>query len=130
VNALNKTLLFLTARMRGAIVGAAFALGGLSVAGIPPAAGFIGKLELFRTASDDPALLVLLFLAGALSFLYVFQVYQYDFWRGERTGPASAWTQQAVVAGLALLVLAGGIWPEPLLALSQDAAEAIAGGGG
>jgi multicomponent Na+:H+ antiporter subunit D len=130
VNALNKTLLFLTARMRGAIVGAAFSLGGLSVAGIPPAAGFIGKLELFRTASDDPALLVLLFLAGALSFLYVFQVYQYDFWRGERTGPASAWTQQAVVAGLALLVLAGGIWPEPLLALSQDAAEAIAGGGG
>jgi multicomponent Na+:H+ antiporter subunit D len=130
VNALNKTLLFLTARMRGAIVGAAFMLGALSVAGVPPAAGFVGKLELFRTASDSPVLLALLFLGGALSFLYVFQVYQYDFWRGERSGPASAWTQQAVVAALGLLVLAAGIWPEPLLALSQDAAQALAGGGG
>jgi multicomponent Na+:H+ antiporter subunit D len=130
VNALNKTLLFLTARMRGAIVGAAFMLGALSVAGVPPAAGFVGKLELFRTASDSPVLLALLFLGGALSFLYVFQVCQYDFWRGERSGPASAWTQQAVVAALGLLVLAAGIWPEPLLALSQDAAQALAGGGG
>ena len=54
VNALNKTLLFLTAQMRGAIVGAAFAIGALSVAGVPPAAGFVGKLELFRAAADDP----------------------------------------------------------------------------
>ena len=50
VNALNKTLLFLTARMRGALVGARVRVGALSVAGIPPAAGFVGKLELFRAA--------------------------------------------------------------------------------
>ena len=29
---------------------------------------------------------------------------------------------------LALLVLATGVWPEPLLALSHDAAELLAGG--
>ena len=60
VNALNKTLLFLTAQMRGAIVGAAFAIGALSVAGVPPAAGFVGKLELFRATADDPELIALL----------------------------------------------------------------------
>jgi multicomponent Na+:H+ antiporter subunit D len=129
VNALNKTLLFLTAEMRGALVGAAFALGALSVAGVPPAAGFVGKLELFRAAAGDPVLLALLFLGGALSFVYAFQIYQYDFWRGERTGPRSAWPQQAVVAALALLVLAAGLWPEPLLALSHDAAAVLTGGG-
>jgi multicomponent Na+:H+ antiporter subunit D len=127
VNALNKTLLFLTVELRGAIVGAVFVLGALSVAGVPPAAGFIGKLELFRAAADDPAVLVLFFLGSALSFVYVFQIYQFDFWRGERKGAASAWPQQALVAVVALVVLAVGVWPEPLLALSQDAAQALAG---
>ena len=129
VNALNKTLLFLTAQMRGAIVGAAFAIGALSVAGVPPAAGFVGKLELFRATADDPELIALLVLGSALSFVYAFQTYQYDFWRGERTGRRSTLPQQGVVAALALLVLAAGVWPEPLLALSHDAAELLAGGG-
>jgi multicomponent Na+:H+ antiporter subunit D len=129
VNAFNKILLFLTTRMRGALVGAAFAVGALSVAGVPPAAGFVGKLELFRAAGDSAALIVLLLLGSALSFVYVFQVYQYDFWRGERTGPRSGRPQQAVVAVLALVVLAAGLWPEPLLTLSDDAAQALPGGG-
>jgi multicomponent Na+:H+ antiporter subunit D len=128
VNALNKTLLFLSTQIRGALVAAAFALGAMSVAGLPPAAGFVGKLELFRAAAGSVTLLVLLFLGGALSFVYAFQIYQYDFWRGERTGPRAGRPQQAVVAGLALLVLALGLWPEPLLALSHDAAAALAGG--
>jgi multicomponent Na+:H+ antiporter subunit D len=129
VNALNKTLLFLAARMRGALVGAAFAIGALSVVGMPPAAGFVGKLELFRAAADSPVLIALIFLGGALSFVYAFQVYQYDFWRGERAGPTRGWPQQVVVAALALLVLGAGLWPEPLLALSRDAAQALPGGG-
>jgi multicomponent Na+:H+ antiporter subunit D len=54
-------------------------------------------------------------------------VYQFDFWRSRRSGPPSALGQQAVVGVLALLVLAGGLWPEPLLALSRDAAAALTG---
>lgn len=127
MNAFNKTLLFLASRIRGALVGAAFAIGALSVAGVPPAAGFVGKLELFRAASDSWALLALFVLGSALSFVYAFQLYQYDFWRGERSGLPSPWPQQLVVAGLALLVLAAGVWPEPLLALSQDAAAVLTG---
>ena len=60
--------------MRGAIVGAAFAIGALSVAGVPPAAGFVGKLELFRATADDPELIALLVLGSALSFVYAFQI--------------------------------------------------------
>jgi multicomponent Na+:H+ antiporter subunit D len=125
VNALNKTLLFLTLRMGGALVATAFVIGALSVAGVPPAAGFVGKLELFHAVARDPVLIALFFLGGALSFVYVFQVYQYEFWRGERTGPRSGWPQQAVIGVLALVTLAAGLWPEPLLALSRDAAAVL-----
>jgi multicomponent Na+:H+ antiporter subunit D len=61
-----------------------------------------------------------------LSFVYVFQIYQFDFWRGQRTGTLSAWPSQALVAAVALVVLGLGLWPEPLLALSHDAAEVLA----
>ena len=72
-------------------------------------------------------MLALFLLGSALSFAYVFQIYQFDFWRGERTGTRSRWPQQALFAVLALVVLGLGLWPEPLLALSQDAAEVLAG---
>jgi multicomponent Na+:H+ antiporter subunit D len=129
VNALNKTLLFLSAQMRGAVVGAVFALGAFSVVGVPPAAGFIAKLELFRAAAGSPALITLFFLGSALSFVYAFQAYQHEFWRGSRRGAPSAPSEQAVVTALALLILAAGIWPEPLLSLSHDAAQALTAGG-
>lgn len=130
INALNKTLLFLTTRLRGALVGAVFAIGALSVAGIPPAAGFVGKLELFRATAGEPALLVLLVAGSALSFVYAFQVYQYDFWREEeREGPRPRVGQRLVLATLALAVLALGVWPEPLLGLSHAAAAVLGGGG-
>jgi multicomponent Na+:H+ antiporter subunit D len=122
--------MFLTVEMRGAIVGAAFALGALSVAGVPPAAGFVGKLELFRATAGDPAVLALFLLGSALSFVYVFQIYQFDFWRGERAGRPSGWPQQSLVAAVGLVVLAMGLWPEPLLALSHDAAELLSGAAG
>ena len=125
VNALNKTLLFLTLRMSGALVATAFVIGALSVAGVPPAAGFVGKLQLFHAVAGDPALIALFFLGGALSFVYVFQVYQYEFWRGERKEPRSGWPQQAVIGLLALVMLAAGLWPEPLLRLSGDAAAVL-----
>jgi multicomponent Na+:H+ antiporter subunit D len=131
VNALNKALLFLAAGLRGALVGGAFVVGALSVAGVPPAAGFVGKLAVFQTGveSGRPALLALLVAGGALSFVYMFQVYQHDFWRGGREGPASPVGLRLLTGVLALLVLAVGLWPEPLLALSRDAALALGGPG-
>lgn len=145
LNALSKALLFLSGALRGALVAAAFAVGALSLAGMPPAAGFLGKLQLFRTGVEEGsvALIVLLFCGGALSFVYAFQLYQHEFWRGSRvhagtdeaaigatvdTQQASPVAVRAVSVALALLVLALGIWPEPLLSLSADAAAVLHGG--
>jgi multicomponent Na+:H+ antiporter subunit D len=71
VNAMNKLVLFLTVGLRGWLVGAAFVLAAFSVAGVPPSAGFFGKVALFRTgvAAGNPTLLVLVILVGALSLL-------------------------------------------------------------
>ena len=126
-NALNKALLFLAVEVRGWLVGAAFAIGAFSVAGVPPTAGFFGKLELFRAgvADDSVALVALLFLGGALSFLYMFQIYQHDFWRGERRGPDSPAAVRGVAVAVAALVVALGLWPEPLLAAGREAAAVL-----
>jgi multicomponent Na+:H+ antiporter subunit D len=132
VNALNKTLLFLATGVRGALVAAAFVVGALSVAGVPPAAGFVGKLELFRTGivAGSVALVVLLVVGSALSLVYMFQVYQHRFWRADAPGGRSSpLPMRMLTATLALLVLLTGLWPEPLLALSGLAADALLAGG-
>jgi multicomponent Na+:H+ antiporter subunit D len=131
INSVNKTMLFLTMGVRGALVGAAFVLGALSVAGMPPAVGFLGKLALVHTGvvARSPALVALLVAGSALSFAYMFRTYQHEFWRGPRANTPSPWPLQLLPAMLALLVLAAGTWPDPLLALSRDAAAALSRGG-
>lgn len=128
-NALNKALLFLASDARGALVAPAFAIGALSVVGVPPTAGFFGKLELFRAgvADESAAIVALLVLGGALSFLYMFQIYQHDFWRGERE-PSAGPGAQLVTGALAAVVLAAGLWPEPLLAAGREVAAALEAG--
>ena len=131
VNALNKGLLFLTAGLRGPLVAGAFAVGALSVAGVPPAAGFVGKLVLFRTAvaAGSPALVVLLLVGSALSLLYMFQTYQRQFWRSGPAddAPVSPLPRRILVGSLAALVLVVGLWAEPLWRLSQLAAHSLGG---
>ncbi len=71
----------------------------------------------------------LIFLGGALSFIYMFQIYQHAYWRGERHGEEAAGTRLVAPAlGVAALVVALGVWPEPLLAVSQEAADALGRG--
>ncbi len=136
VNALNKALLFISSQIRGWLVGAAFAVGALSVAGLPPSAGFLGKLVLFQTGlqaqsvAGTVGLVALIFLGGALSFVYMLQIYQHDFWRGERSHGSSPAPMRALAAGLAVLILALGIWPEGLLVVSEEAAAVLIGGPG
>jgi multicomponent Na+:H+ antiporter subunit D len=130
VNALNKTLLFLSAEMRGRFVHAAFAVGALSVAGVPPSAGFFGKLALFRTGiAESSALLVaLIFLGGALSFVYMFQIYQRDFWETDAQDAAGPMGNRILVLAVAVLIVGIGVWPEPLQGISERAATALTGG--
>ena len=99
------------------------------MAGVPPAAGFFGKAALFEAGIEagSAATVVLLFVGGALTFVYLFQIYQHVYWRPQpeqRPSPAAA---RAVVAVLAAAVLLLGLWPEPLLALSEQAGDVLAG---
>jgi multicomponent Na+:H+ antiporter subunit D len=129
-------VVFLAAGLRGPLVGAAFAVGAFSIAGVPPAAGFVGKIAVFKAAIAEgsvltgAALVVLVFVGSALSFLYSFQVYQRRFLApqdGEKPGPLSA---RLPVVALAAILLLLGLWPEPLIYLSQAAAGALTGGSG
>ena len=137
INSLNKAVLFLAAGLHGPLVGAAFAVGAFSVAGVPPAAGFLGKLAIFQAgaALDPPAasvaLVALVFLGSALSFLYSFQVYQRRFLapKEEDPGKPSPAAARLLVGAVAFVVLLAGIWPESLLLLSERAAAVLFSGG-
>lgn len=124
LNALNKLLLFLTASLRGWIAGAAFAVGAFSVAGVPPAGGFFGKMAVFQAAIADHRywLVAIVFLGGALSFVYMFQIYGARFWTNAEADEATTREALVLVAVVALVVIAIGIFPEPLFQLSRDAA--------
>jgi multicomponent Na+:H+ antiporter subunit D len=135
LNALNKTLLFLSENLRGRLVGMAFVIGAFSVAGIPPTAGFLSKAALIKGAIDAKYawIVVLVVVGGFLSVFYMMQIYQRTFWipesEEEAHHPPSPLDRRMLVALLALLILAIGIWPQPLLALSDHAAAALTGGG-
>jgi multicomponent Na+:H+ antiporter subunit D len=140
VNSLNKALLFLVAGLRGPLVGAAFAVGAFSLMGMPPAVGFIGKIAVFKAGLAASGvvqvtiLVALIFLGSALSFVYALQIYQRAFLAKEPQGglwhKSSPWTTRALVVALAALVLAMGLWPEPLVVLGEEAATNLIESGG
>lgn len=129
INALNKTLLFLASGLRGWLVGAAFVIGAFSVAGIPPSIGFFGKAALFRAGAlrENLPIVVVVLLGGALSFIYMFQLYQQRFWAQPEPAEPSPAVQRALVLVLAGVIVALGVWPEPVLALSQQVAQLVEG---
>jgi len=127
INALNKTLLFLSASLRGWVAGAAFAVGAFSVAGVPPAGGFFGKMAVFQVGIDDakPLIVGLVFVGGALSFIYMFQLYRVRFWINDPADEATTRSALGLVVAMAVLIVALGVYPEPLLAISQQAASVL-----
>jgi multicomponent Na+:H+ antiporter subunit D len=133
VNSLNKALVFLAAQLRGPLVGAAFAVGAFSIAGVPPAVGFIGKIALFQTSIEAGgiveavALIALIFAGSALSFIYAFQIYQRVFLSGEdgNNRMPSLRSVRILAISLAAFVLAVGLWPEPLLVLGEESAALL-----
>ncbi|MEZ4532013.1 MAG: hypothetical protein R2855_13475 [Thermomicrobiales bacterium] len=82
------------------------------MAGVPPAGGFLGKAGLFRVAAEeDNRVVIALVVAGsALSFVYMFQIYQRRFWTPDAgdSGPRSGESDpvRAVVVVLAVITFA------------------------
>ena len=136
MNSMNKALVFLASGLRGPLAGAAFAVGAFSIAGVPPAVGFVGKLALFKASigvggvAGSAALIALIFFGSALSFLYSFQVYQRAYLKPERSekGKPSPTAARVLAITLAALVILAGLWPEPLLVLGEAAANVLTGG--
>jgi len=132
VNSLNKGVLFLTSSLHGAVAGTAFAIGAFSVAGIPPMAGFLGKMTIFQALAELPplrstVLIGLVVLGSAMSILYMFQAYQRRFLAQEgKAVLSSAWTDSIPALVLAVLLLFFGFWPEPLIQASEAAGAAVA----
>jgi multicomponent Na+:H+ antiporter subunit D len=132
VNSVNKTLLFLSENLRGWLVGFAFATGAFSVAGVPPAGGYLGKAGLFRVAAEENnwVVIALVVIGSVLSFVYMFQIYQRRFMTPDvaesaNTVPSPA-AVRAVVVVLAVITLLIGIWPEPVLWVSEQAGQSFA----
>lgn len=132
VNSLNKTMLFLAGNQVNRLGGIAFAIGGLSVAGIPIAAGFWGKVALLQSGlAVEGAWVQIVLVAtivggGLLSIVYMFQAYARTYWRLSSEPQAEKQrVQTTIVIVAAMISLIVGVWPEPLLALSHQAAAVL-----
>jgi len=93
----------------------------ISLAGIPPLAGFFGKFYLFTSALADGRLLWLVVLAVAMNAvsLYYYLIvlkHAFVFPAPEGIRPANASASGFLVGALALAVLALGLAPDLLLA--------------
>ncbi len=130
VNSLHKTALFMGSAAGGRGVAALMLLAGLSMAGLPPSAGFVGKVALLRAgiAADQPLVLAVVLAGSALTLLYVVDAWQRSFWSERRERMTDA--PPAARAVLVLLVagtIALGAWPTPLV---ESSFRAVAGLGG
>ena len=105
----------------------------LALAGIPPTAGFMGKLYLFAAAVEGGYLVltVIAVLMSAVSLYYYFrivvQMYLKD---GESEAEAPAqmlsdrWTGFAI-AVCAVMTMAIGVWPAPIVGWAKSGLSAL-----
>lgn len=113
---------------------AAFGLGALALAGLPPLSGFVSKLTLFQAglAAGDAALLLAAVLASALGIAYSLRAFVFVYWGETPERLWERWRRSEAEAGLpvaslglALFLLALGLWPAPLIALSASTAAEL-----
>jgi NADH-quinone oxidoreductase subunit N len=94
----------------------------LSLAGIPPTAGFLGKYYIFLALiqTGHYALAVVATLYVAVAIYYYFKIVRSMFTRGDEKGPLADQLRPALALGVSgVLTLAIGIYPEPFLRLAQ-----------
>jgi NADH-quinone oxidoreductase subunit N len=106
----------------------AFTVSLLSLAGIPPTIGLIGKIYLASAGVQSQlwVLLILLALASVIGVFYYMRVAVTLFRRQEEELPASmrlpsaSWLGSFAMAALTLLIVSMGVFPAPLLNLVQS----------
>lgn len=110
-------------------IGGAFLVGCLSLIGIPPLSGFVGKLLVFDVAVRLNAYIagIALLIGSLLTIAYTTRAWTASFW-GEQSPPVAAGQsnhyQVAVILLLAAMVIAIGIGFEPIARFADAAATA------
>ena len=84
-------------------------------------------MAVFQAGLEDHRtwIVAVVFLGGALSFVYMFQLYGARFWINQEADEASTPEALGLVVLVAVIILVIGVFPEPLLALSQQAASIL-----
>ncbi len=108
------------------------AIGMLSLAGIPPTAGFFGKLVLFREALDVDSerflwLVIVAMLNSVVSVYYYLRVVVHAYMH-DATRPSRAIRGAAVAAAFAITALGtlqAGVFPNRYLKMADEAAQTV-----
>jgi multicomponent Na+:H+ antiporter subunit D len=104
--------------------GLLFFAGGLALAGIPPTNGFVSKLLLFNSGIEAEQWLVLAVIgvASILTLVYTMRAFQRIWWHAPdpAVGTKPAGDRLAAPLLLVLLIVALGIWAQPLVQLAAD----------
>jgi len=105
----------------------------LGLAGIPPTAGFMGKLYLWAATVEAGyvVLAVISVIMSAVSLYYYFRIVVQMYLKDDREGDTTAaemirdrWTETAI-AVCAVLTMAIGVWPAPLIAWAKNGLVAL-----
>jgi len=101
----------------------------LSLAGIPPSAGFIGKFYIFAGAIESGlyGLAVIGVLNSVLAFSYYFRIVKVMYLSEDthRVQTSPSWALCVSLILLAFLTLLAGLYPVPFLNAAQDATKAL-----
>jgi NADH-quinone oxidoreductase subunit N len=94
----------------------------LSLAGIPPLAGFVGKYfilqALIETGHNRLALFGALYIVPALYYYFRIVAHAYLYEPGNAPSPILTIGQRVAFAGLCFVTVAAGIYPEPFVRLA------------
>ncbi len=124
---------------RSPFLAAALTIGLVSLAGVPPLAGFFGKFWLFKAAAlrvaEDRWYLVAILaacLAVVISLYYYFGIIRTMYWPRQETGsePLKAGAPAAIAMAVCIAaVLILGVFPGGLVGISREAVAGLAAPG-
>jgi multicomponent Na+:H+ antiporter subunit D len=113
------------------VLAAAFMVPAFSLAGFPPFPGFWGKLTLVQAGleAEQFTIVAVALIVGLFTLLVVAQIWSRAFWRPATEDDVQAsgstgqrWALNGPIVALAVVLLAIGLYAQPLYGLAEQAA--------